>query len=57
MQTVTRTIGNQDAARIKAALHGAVRFATQPDGDAITFIFLAEEAQAAAEIISRELSR
>ena len=55
--TTTRIIANADAARIKAALHGHVRFATETGDHDTTFIFMAEEAQAAADLIAAELAR
>lgn len=57
MKTVSRMIGNNDAARVKAALHGKVRFAEQRDGENTQLIFLAEEGQEAANIIAAELER
>ena len=58
MKTATRTIGNNDAARIKAALMDAgVRYGEQRDGDNTTLIFLADDAQAAADTIAKELER
>ena len=57
MSTVTRIIGNESAARIKAALLGHVRYALRVERDSTLFIFREDEAEAAAEIIAAELQR
>ena len=58
MPTATRTIALTDAARLKAALTDAgVRVAVQIDGDDAQLIYLACDAQAAADAIAAELSR
>lgn len=58
MKTTTRQIGNQDVARIKAALiEAGVRYAEQRDRDTTTLIFLTEDGQAAADSIAKELAR
>ena len=54
----TRTIALTDAARIKTALTDAgVRVAIQIDGDDAQLIYLADDAQAAADAIAAELTR
>ena len=56
--TTTRIIGISDAARIKAALQGKVKYATTDHTrDTITFIFRTADARKASDIIASELER
>lgn len=58
MRTTTRTIGNADAARIKAALlQAGVRYGEQRDGNCTTLIFLIDDAEAASQAIYQEMAR
>ena len=58
MKTATRTIGNNDAARIKAAIMDArIRFAAQHDAETVTLIFAGKDARAVADVIAAELAR